>query len=194
MSKVLIVIGSARKGRVADTISGYVQAELATLENISVTIADLKEIDLPFFDNESSPLSPGYVIANPKVLAWSQMVQAADSIIFITPEYNHAMTAIQKNALDSLGVEWDKKSVTVVAYGWSGGSLAVANFQVVAGNLKADIKPSFSELRFMKDLNPDGSLLDETSVTAQIKATINEILSSPHSLLPSLQAYGIVSS
>lgn len=176
MSKILIVIGSARKGRVADIVSGYVQAELASHENVTITIADLKEIDLPFFDNESAPLSPDYVIINPNVMAWSQMVQAADSLIFITPEYNHAMTAIQKNALDSLGVEWDKKPVTVVAYGWSGGSLAVANFQEVAGNLKTNIKTSFSELLFSKDLNPDGSLLDEASVTSQIKATINEIL------------------
>ena len=176
MSKILIVIGSARVGRVADIVSKYVQTELATIENVSVTIADLKEIDLPFFDNEGSPLSPDYVITNPNVLAWSQMVQATDSLIFITPEYNHAMTAIQKNALDSLGAEWDKKPVTVVAYGWTGGSQAVANFREVAGNLKADIKTSFSELRFMKDLNPDGSLLDEISVTAQVKATVNEIL------------------
>ena len=176
MSKVLIVIGSARVGRVADSVSKYVQAELATIDNVSVTIADLKEIDLPFFDNESSPLSPDYVITNPNVLAWSQMVQAADSLVFITPEYNHAMTAIQKNALDSLGAEWDKKPVTVVAYSWSGGSHAIANFKEVAGNLKADIKTSFSELTFMKDLNPDGTLIDEASVAAQIKATINEIL------------------
>lgn len=176
MSKILIVIGSARKGRVADIISEYVQAELTIHENVTVTIADLKEINLPFFDNEDAPLSPDYVITNPSVMAWSQMVLAADSLIFITPEYNHAMTAIQKNALDSLGAEWDKKPVTVVAYGWSGGSLAIANFQVVAGNLKADIKTNFSELKFMKDINPDGSLLDKASVTSQIKATINEIL------------------
>ena len=52
MSKILVVIGSARVGRVADTVSKYVQTELAAIENISVTIADLKEINLPFFDND----------------------------------------------------------------------------------------------------------------------------------------------
>jgi len=176
MSEVLIVIGSARKGRVADTILGYVQTELATRENVNVTVADLKEIDLPFFDNENSPLSPAYTITDPKIIAWSETIKAAEKIIFITPEYNHALSAIQKNALDSLGTDWDQKPVTAVAYGWSGGSLAVANLREVLSNLKTDTKEVFTQLAFMKDINPDGSIIDEVAVTGQIKATIDEIL------------------
>jgi len=176
MSEVLVVIGSVRKGRVADSILGYVKNELATRENVNVTVADLKEVDLPFFENENSPLSPDFVITDPKVIAWSEMVSAADSIIFITPEYNHTLSAVQKNALDSLGSDWDKKPVTAVAYGWSGGSLAVATLREVLGNLKTDTKENFSQLGFMKDINPDGSIADQASVTAKIKATIDEIL------------------
>jgi NAD(P)H-dependent FMN reductase len=175
MSKILIVIGSARTGRVADKVLSYVQDVLAERSDVEATVADLAVINLPFFDNENSPLSPDYTITDPNVASWSEMVQAHDSVLFITPEYNHSVSAIQKNALDSLGADWANKPATAVAYGWSGGSLAVANLREILSNLKADVKIDMAQLAFMKDLNPDGSLLDEANVKAQITATINEI-------------------
>jgi len=176
MSEILIVLGSARTGRVAEKVAEYVKVDLATREDVTVKIADLKEIALPFFDNENAPASPEYTITNPSVLAWSEMVTAADGIVFITPEYNHTLSAIQKNAIDSLAAQWVEKPVTAVAYGWTGGSLAVATLREVMTHLKSDLKPSIAQLGFMKDLNPDGSLLDEAGVSGQIKTALDELL------------------
>ena len=175
MSNILVVIGSARKGRVADKVLEYIKADIAKRDGVEITVADLKELNLPFFENEMPPLAPGFTIDDPLVLAWSEMVQAADSVLFITPEYNHTLSAIQKNALDSLGPDWADKPVSAVAYGWSGGSLAVLTLREVLENLKADAKHSMAQLGFMKDLNPDGTILDQASVSAQIAATIDEI-------------------
>jgi len=176
MSKILVVIGSARKGRVADKVLGYIQEDLINREGVEVTVADLAELNLPFFNNENSPMSPDYTITDPAVIAWSELVKANDSVLFITPEYNHTLSAIQKNALDSLGADWFEKPVTAVAYGWSGGSLAVLTLREVLENLKADTKHDIAQLAFMKDLNPDGSALDEASVKTQIATTIDGVL------------------
>ena len=176
MSKILVVIGSARKGRVADKVLDYIKSDLDGREGVTYEVADLKEVNLPFFDNEISPQAPEYTITSPQVLAWSKAVKAADSVLFITPEYNHTLSAIQKNALDSLGADWIEKPVSAVAYGWSGGSLAVLTLREVLENLKADTKHSIAQLGFMKDLNPDGSLLDEASVSAQIATAIDELV------------------
>lgn len=176
MSKnILVVISSARKGRVADKILEHIETDIAKRDDIIITIADLKELALPFYDNEQVAMSPDYVITDPRVATWSEMVQAADSVLFITPEYNHTLNAIQKNALDSLGADWVNKPVTAVAYGWSGGSLSVLTLREVLKNLKADTKQNIAQLGFMKDLNIDGSILDEGSVSTQITATIDEI-------------------
>jgi NAD(P)H-dependent FMN reductase len=176
MSNVLVVLGSARKGRVADTVLGYIQKELATREGVTVTVADLKEINLPFFDNELSPASPEYAPTDEHVLAWQKMVTAADSVLFITPEYNHTLSAIQKNALDSLYAEWENKPTAVVAYGWGGGNLSIAALSDILPHLKAVFNPeAAAKLAFMKDINPDGSILDEASVAGQIKTAIDEI-------------------
>lgn len=175
MTKILAVIGSARPGRVADKVLGYIKDDVATRSDVELNVADLAELNLPFFNNEHAPISPDYVITDPQVAAWSELVKANDSVVFITPEYNHSLSALQKNAIDSLGADWAEKPMTAVAYGWSGGSLAVLNLREVLGNVKADTKQNIAQLAFMKDLNPDGSLLDEANVKAQIAAAIDEI-------------------
>ncbi len=177
MSKnILVVIGSARTGRVADKVLDYVQADIEKRDDVNVTVADLAALNLPFYNNEQPAMSPDHVQTDENVAVWSGLVKDADSVVFITPEYNHTLTAIQKNALDWLFTEWNDKPVTAVAYGWTGGSLAIATLREVLTNVKADIQTEMAQLGFMKDLNPDGSLLDEAGVSAQIAKAIDEVL------------------
>jgi NAD(P)H-dependent FMN reductase len=176
MSKILVVIGSARKGRVAEKVLGYIQTDIEAREGVEMEVADLKEINLPYFDNELPPVSPDFDAANTVAKSWSETVKAADSVLFITPEYNHTLSAIQKNALDWLGTEWLEKPVSAVAYGWSGGSLAVLTLREVLENLKADTEHEMAQLTFMKELNPDGSLLDADSTALLIKTAVDELI------------------
>lgn len=175
MTKVLIVIGSARKGRVADAVNELVQAELATRDNIDTKIADLKEISIPFFDGEILPSQEGYEITDPAAKQWQELVVNADKVIFITSENNHSMSAIQKNAIDWLYSEWNGKAVSATGYGWSGGSLAIENFERVMNNVKADVRTS-AKLAFMSEINPDGSVLNKAAVNGQIKTHIDALL------------------
>lgn len=176
MSNVLVVIGSARKGRVADKVLEYIKSDLDKRDGVTYTVADLKEVNLPFFDNENNPTSPDYVITDPAVKAWSEQVQAADSVLFITPEYNHTLSAIQKNAIDSLGPDWVEKPISAVAYGWVGGARSVVTLRDVLENVKAEVKHNIAELAFMKELNTGGTLLDEASVSTKIATAIDEIV------------------
>ena len=176
MSKILVVIGSARKGRVADKILTYVEADLAKRADVTYEVADLAKLHLPFFDNENSPLSPEYVISDPQVAAWSELVKASDSVLFITPEYNHTLSAIQKNAVDSLGVDWGAKPITAVGYGWTGGSLAVAALAEAFSVLKGDVKSSPALLGFMKDINVDGTVIDAQNVSTQVATAIDQLV------------------
>lgn len=176
MTKLLVVLGSARPGRVADKVLEYVQTELTKREDVELTVADLKEIALPFYDNELPAASEDYTPTNPNVIAWSKLVADADRVLFITPEYNHTLSAIQKNAIDSLGKEWVAKPISATAYGWSGGSLSVATLDEVMGNVKADVR-AHANLAFMQELNPDGSLLNEAAVSDKINVQLDALLS-----------------
>lgn len=176
MTNVLIVIGSARKGRVADAVNELMQAELANREGVETHVADLKEINIPFFDGELLPSQEGYQITDPAAKQWQTLVSDSDKIIFITSENNHSMSAIQKNAIDWLYSEWDGKVVSATAYGWSGGALALENFDRVMGNVKADVRTP-AKLAFMQQINPDGSVIDTDAVSREITAQVDALLS-----------------
>jgi NAD(P)H-dependent FMN reductase len=176
MSNILVVIGSARTGRVADKVLDYIKDDIEGRDDVTITVADLAKLNLPFYNNEQPAMSPDHMQTDENVAAWSTLVSEADSVLFITPEYNHNLSAIQKNALDWLFTEWNDKPVTAVGYGWSGGSLAIAALREVLTNVKADIKNDMAQLGFMKDINPDGSLLDEAGVATQIAAAIDEVI------------------
>jgi NAD(P)H-dependent FMN reductase len=176
MPHVLIVIGSARKGRVADKILEHIQKDLEDRAGVIATVADLKEINLPFFDNEHSPASPDYAPTNQHVLEWQKLVSESDSVLFITPEYNHTLSAIQKNAFDSIYSEWENKPIAVVAYGWSGGSQSIATLNDLIPHIKGIFAPYPAQLTFMKDIKPDGTSLDAPSVTKKIKKALDQIV------------------
>lgn len=176
MINILVVVGSARTGRVADKVVDYVKADIESREDVTATVVDLAALNLPFYTNEQPAMSPDRVETDENVSTWSKLVADADGVVMITPEYNHNLSAIQKNALDWLFFEWNDKPVTAVAYGWTGGSLAVAALREVLTNLKAEIGQDMAQLGFMKDLNPDGTILNEESVTTQIAAAIDEIV------------------
>ena len=175
MSNVLVVLSSARKNRAADNIFELVKKDLEARDGVNIVVADLKEINLPFFAHELAPASPDYVPTDPAVIAWAKLVSEADSIVWLTPEYNHSVNAIQKNAIDSLKSEWEGKPIAIVGYGWSGASLAIAALDHILPWLKADYKQNAAELAFMKDINVDGTALDEASVAEKIKTAIDEI-------------------
>lgn len=175
MSNVLVVLSSAREGRAADNIFTLVEKDLSAREGINVTIADLKEIALPFFAHPLSPASPDYQPTDPAVIHWQQLVNEADAIVWLTPEYNHTLNAIQKNAIDSLKNEWEGKQIVVIGYGWNGASLSLVTLNEILPFLKADFKPNPAQLSFMKDINVDGTALDEAAVTEKIKTAIDEI-------------------
>jgi len=175
MSNILVVLSSARKGRVADKIFEHVKADIEAREDMTVVKGDLKELNLPFFAHELAPASPDYEPTDPAVIAWQKLVNESDAVVFLTPEYNHTISAIQKNAIDSLKTEWNGKPVVVIGYGWSGASLSLVTLNEVLPFLGMDFKPNPAKLTFMKDINVDGTLLDEAGATAQIKTAIDEL-------------------
>lgn len=178
MANILVVTGSVRPNSANEKVVPIVVEQLKA-KGAEVTVADLKELTLPFFDSPLAPSNPDFAPTNENVLKWTEMVGNADGVVFVTPEYNHTMAPVQLNAIDWIGKEWIGKPIALVGYGWTSGagqSHATAR-EALAVNLKAKVGDTQANLFFTKDLNPDGSLLDETAVRAKIDASIEELLS-----------------
>lgn len=167
--------GSVRKTRAADAILAEVKKQLET-RDVRVTIGDVRELQLPFFDNEVPPASPDFSSDYDSVTRWRELVAASDGIIMLTPEYNHGMAAAQKNAIDWLAREWQDKPVALVGYGWRAAPDARKHLHDVMSQLKMRLVEPETELFFSKNIDLDGSPLDEKVVEAALDQTIDALL------------------
>jgi NAD(P)H-dependent FMN reductase len=177
MPNILVVTGSVRPNSVNQKVVPFVVEELEK-QGAVVTVADLKELDLPFFDNEHSALSPDFSPTYENVKSWTQLVADADGVVLVTPEYNHMLSPVQANAIDWVGKEWNGKKVALVGYGWGGAQQAhTATRHALGQELNIAFTKAQTNLFFTKDIAIDGELLDEPAVRENIAATVAELLS-----------------
>jgi NAD(P)H-dependent FMN reductase len=113
--KLMIVIASTRPGRIGLPVGEWIDAAAREHGGFEVDLADLAEIDLPFFDEPKHPRLREYTHQHTK--DWSARVEAADAFVFVHPEYNYGLNAPLKNALDYLNAEWKYKPLGLVSYG-----------------------------------------------------------------------------
>lgn len=135
--KLMIVNGSVREGRRSDTVQAWVTSILEQDPELELDNVDLKEVDLPFFNEAVNPSDNNGVYVNPKGQAWADRVANADAFIFLVAEYNHGPTAVLKNAIDWVYAGWMNKPVGFVSYGGLvGGSRAVEQLRQIVLHVK----------------------------------------------------------
>jgi len=178
MPNILVVTGSVRPNSVNQKVVPLVASEVEK-QGATAIIADLQEINLPFFDAPYSPANPAFEPTNDAARQWTQLVDGADGVIFVTPEYNHTLTPLQINAIDWIGKEWKDKPVGLVGYGFTSGAgqAHAAAREALSVNLKAKVGDVQTNLFITKELSPDGTIIDADRVRAKIAATVSELLS-----------------
>lgn len=135
--KIMVMNGSVREGRRADKVQAWVASVLGQNPELELDVVDLKEVDLPFFNEAVTPDMAKGQFKNPKGTAWAQRVAAADAFVIITPEYNHGPSAVLKNAIDWVYDGWLNKVVGFVSYGGLvGGARAVEQLKQNALHVK----------------------------------------------------------
>lgn len=176
MTNVLVVTGSVRPNSVNARMVPLVANRLK-IKGAEVKIADVGAFNLPFFDSLLHPMSPEFEPTHPGVVAWTNMVEASDAVVFVTPEYNHNPTPVQLNAVDWIAKEWRDKPVGIVAYGVSsGGGLASAGLRSAFELMKARQAENTANLYLEKDISRLGEVLSQENVDREIDAVIDQVL------------------
>lgn len=176
MKKILIVHSSVRENRVSDQILSTFQAELKVHGDYEISVADFKTMPLPFFDSAISPASEDFVATDANVVRWTKMVEDADAVVMLVAEYNGSFTAVLKNAIDWMVKPWNSKPIALIGYGWAGGELALAQLRGVLGSkINAMPMETAANLRFMKDIAVDGSVIDQEATHASINVVLEEL-------------------
>lgn len=121
MSKLSVVIGSTRPGRVGLPVGQWFFERAKSHGQFEVDLVDLKDLNLPLLDEPKHPRFGEYEHAHTK--AWSAIVKASDAFVFVTPEYNYAAAPALLNAVDYLFHEWAYKPAGFVSYGGVSGGM-----------------------------------------------------------------------
>jgi NAD(P)H-dependent FMN reductase len=91
-------------------------------------VLDLREWPLPLFAENFQTIGdlrdPSY--SDPIVKRWNQRIAEGDVFLFVTPEYNHSVPAVLKNAIDNVFVSFAFRNKVAAFVGYSAGIAAGA--------------------------------------------------------------------
>jgi len=140
--KLAVILGSTRLGRQTEKQALWVVNTAAQMEGVEVELIDLNDYLMPFF---AEPASPRYNPAREiDVVAqkWLARLEAADAYVFVTPEYNHSIPGVLKNALDYIDWQLKHKPAAIVTHGATGGTRAAMHLKEIISESRALLIPN----------------------------------------------------
>lgn len=137
--RIAVLLGSTREGRKGAAVADWVLRRAAG-RGPTYELVDLADQGLPHLAEPVPPMVGRY--SGEPTVAWSRLINGFDAFVIVTPEYNHGIPGVLKNALDHLFAEWSGKPVGLVGYGVNGGVRALDQLRVLTGVLgMADVQP-----------------------------------------------------
>ncbi|MCA9338557.1 NAD(P)H-dependent oxidoreductase [Candidatus Saccharibacteria bacterium] len=161
MTKIAIITGSSRTGRVTDRVSKWVANNAKQFAD--ATILDLQDYPIPFLDEAVSPRFNPNRTPDEATAKWLKDLADYDAYVIVTPEYNRSMPGVLKNAVDVIGHELDDKPVALIGHGSTGGAQAVATLRLALPGIGAVALPQavFLTQPVADIIDEDGNLSDE---------------------------------
>ena len=158
--RISIVSGSSREGRRSHRVALGLGNQIEAVDHKSVII-DLMQLELPpfveRFGNVDDP--------NGKLAKISEIMKVSDGLIFLTPEYNGAMSSGLKNFIDVFAkASFDGKPIGVAtaSAGPLGGIRAAYQLQQTILCILAYPMPQMLTVGNVTDvLDEDGTVIDD---------------------------------
>ncbi len=164
-TRIGVVLGSSREHRLGERVIRWVLAGAKEVSEADFAVFDLACYQLPFFDEAIAPWDNPDRHPAPNVARWLEDMASADGYLFVVPEYNLAVPAVVKNALDLLAHEADAKPASILSYSdtFNGGVTAGHEFRLVVNKLGMLPLPRTIPLAHAEQLlDPDGNMVAES--------------------------------
>ncbi|KAK9473527.1 NAD(P)H-dependent FMN reductase C4B3.06c-like protein [Dipodascopsis tothii] len=115
---VQLIVGSTRPGRVGPSIASWAKTIAdKQFPELDFEIVDLADYPLPLPTFETQPpKNAAGVYTQPETQRFSAKVATASAFLFLTPQYNWSFSAVLKNAIDHLCVEWNDKPAGIITW------------------------------------------------------------------------------
>jgi NAD(P)H-dependent FMN reductase len=135
--KVGVILGTVREGRHTEKLAKWVVSEAEKRGDMELELLDLKDYPMPFFDEPASPKFNPDRHPGPAAKRWLDKLADMDAYVIVTPEYNHSMPGVLKNALDYTDFQVYRKPIAIVSHGSAGGARAAAHLKNTISEIRA---------------------------------------------------------
>ncbi len=132
--KIGVIISSTRPTRFGEIPAKWILDKANERPEIDAEILDLRDFNLPFFDEVAS--NAWVPSQNAEAVRWQNKISEFDGYIFVVAEYNRAITGALKNAIDQAYTNWNKKAFGAVGYGTVGAARAIENLRTIGVELQ----------------------------------------------------------
>lgn len=177
MTKIGIIVGSTREGRVSVPVAEWVK-EFAEKQNTDAQfeIVDIKEYGLDRFNEKLPPAMANKEYSNEKITAWSEKIDGLDGFIFVTPEYNNNISSSLKDHIDYIASEWNNKAAGIVSYGSTLGMYASLALRNTLGNLRMAIVSPQGAFSLFTDFEEMTKFAPQEVHNATMEALVNDVV------------------
>lgn len=101
-----VILGTNRSGRQSEKVANYIYQTATKHDSIQSELVDVRDFDFPA-NNYGQELKDDFV-------KYKELVERADGLILVVPEYNHGYPGVLKSVLDLLLPEYKHKAVGLV--------------------------------------------------------------------------------
>jgi chromate reductase len=159
--KLAVVVGSNRR----DSINRKLAQALVRLGGNAFDATFVRIDDLPMYNQDNEQPVP------PNVARYKSEIEAADAVLFVTPEHSRSIPAVLKNAIDWGARPWGKNSwtgklaaVTGTSPGAIGTALAQQHLRQILGVQGVLLMGGETYITFKPGLiDGDGVVTDEST-------------------------------
>jgi NAD(P)H-dependent FMN reductase len=170
MTRIAIVTGSTRPGRVNRQVADWVLANAAARTDAEFEVVDIADFNLPLLDEPYPAAYQNY--QHDHTRAWSARISEFDGFVFVTGEYNHTVMPALANALSYLNAEFNNKAAGIVSYGSMGGARAAEHLR----NLLSELQLAHVRNQVMFSLFTDFENFSEFKPAEQNAGTLAPML------------------
>lgn len=167
MASIAVVLGSVRPGRAGEQVVRWIEEQSLQVEGVNPIFIDLRDYDLPLFAEEMPPSMQAPTL--PEAVRLRANIEAVDAVVFVTPEYNHSIPGVLKNAIDYLPPSTLKdKATALIGYSYSGGVNPRAHLREVLSTFGADLREQELGINLGSDF-VDGAFMPSEELSASLR-------------------------
>ncbi|MCC6983355.1 MAG: NAD(P)H-dependent oxidoreductase [Bauldia sp.] len=180
-TRVLVFAGSIRTGALSAKLAAIAARELA-VQDAEVTLISLADYPLPLYNGDDEARSG----IPDNALKLARLIEAQQGVFISTPEYNHSLPPLLKNAIDWVsrikpgkGPDYRYRLFALggTSDGFIGGARAVVDLRkVLAYGLKAIIMPDQITVSKAKVAFDEAGNFTDPAPAAQLKLVCEKLI------------------